>query len=236
MTWKKSTGDWKATVVKTGDYVAPTYPDSVYVVGAATTIGWPTSGPGENTKAAMHKLAGGGDNVGLYWKILYLEGGQGFKISNKNWTAPNLGFADVTSYDANGVTVTDNGGNLSVATSGIYTVVLDLRNSTKKVSIVAAKVYGMGDCFGGWTSDVPANLFTTNLTAKTLTSPATTAAGNTRMYVSHPWIASWWNSEFVVNGTAIEYRNDSGNDPTAISVTAGKVITLHFDDNTGSIN
>ncbi|HEY6914771.1 MAG TPA: SusF/SusE family outer membrane protein [Paludibacter sp.] len=233
MTWKKSTGKWTATAVKTGEYVPPTYPDNMYLVGEGTAYSW--DAPATKAAAVMHKLAGGGTNEGIFWKVLFIEGGKGFKISNANWTAPNLGFADVTSYDANGVAVTDNGGNMSVATSGIYTVVLDLRNSTKKVSIMNAKVYGIGDCFGGYTADVAGNLFTTDLTAKTLISPALPAAGNIRIYVSHPWIAAWWNSEFNVYGTEIQYRNNGG-DQTAVPGTAGKVITLHFDDNTGSIN
>lgn len=237
MTWKKSTGTWMARAVKTGDYVPPSYPDSLYVVGAATAIGWPVTGPGENKKAAMHKVAGGGTTVGLYWKVLSLQGGQGFKIANKNWTAPNLGFADAT-YDPKGVAVTDNSNNMSIATSGIYTVVIDLRNNKKIVSIMPAKVYGLGDCFGGFDAtnvDAPANLFITNLTTLTLTSPALKVAGNVRMYVSHPWIPAWWNSEFNIYGTAIQYRND-GNDQVPVPGKLGQKATLHFDDNTGSIN
>jgi len=231
LTWAKTTGKWTATVVKTGEYVPPSFPDKMYLVGDATAYGWdaPTK-----VAAEMHKVAGGGDNVGLYWKILFIETAKGFKISNNNWTAPNLGFADVTSFDAAGVAVSDNGGNMSVAVSGMYIVVLDLRNNTKKVSVAPAKVYGIGDCFGGYTEDVAANLFTTDLTAKTLTSPAIPAAANIRMYVNHAWIPSWWNSEFNVYGTEIQYRND-GNDQIAVPGTVGKKITLHFDDNTGSI-
>lgn len=232
MTWVKTTGHWTATVVKTGDYVPPTFPDMMYLVGDATAYGWdaPTT-----VAAEMHKVAGGGDNVGLYWKILFIETGKGFKISNNNWTAPNLGFADVTSFDADGVEVIDNGGNMSVAVSGMYTVVLDLRNDTKKVSVAPAMVYGIGDCFNGYTEDVAANLFTTDLTAKTLTSPALPASANIRIYVDHSWIAAWWNSEFNVYGTEIQYRNDGG-DQVTVPGTAGNIITLHFDDNTGSIN
>lgn len=233
MTWKKSTGKWTATVVKTGEYTPPTYPDNMYLVGAGTAYGW--DAPGTKVGADMHKLAGGGTNDGIYWKVLHLEGGQGFKISNANWTAPNLGFAEVTEFDTTGEAVTAADGNMSVANSGIYTVVLDLRNNTKKVSIKAAKVYGIGDCFGGYTKEIAANLFTTNLSAKTLISPALPAAGNIRMYVSHSWIPDWWHAEFNVYGTEIQYRNNGG-DQTSVPGTAGKIITLHFDDNTGSIN
>lgn len=235
MTWTKATGKWVATLVKTGDYTPPTYPDKMYLVGEATAYGWTEPGTGANPVIAeMHKIAGGGTNDGIFWKVLYIDGAKGFKLSAKNWGSPNLGFAEVTSFDANGVATTDLGGNISIATAGMYTIVLDLRNSTKKVSIVPAKVYGMGDCFGGWTSDVATNLFTVDNTAKTLVSPAISAVGNIRMYVSHPWIPAWWNAEFNVYGAEIQYRNDGG-DQTAVPGVVGKTVTLHFDDNTGSI-
>ncbi len=212
--------------------IPPTYPEVMYLVGDATAYGWDT--PGTKAAAEMHKIAGGGNNVGIYWKILYLEAGKGFKLSNANWGNTNLGFAEITEFDPNGVTVTESGGNMSIANSGMYTIVLDLRNKMKKLSVVPAKVYGIGDTFGGWDSNVATNLFTIDQTAKTLTSPVLSANGNIRMYASHAWIPDWWNAEFNVYGTTIEYRNDGG-DQAAVPGTAGQKVTLHFDDNTGSI-
>lgn len=230
--WTLESG-YAITMTKTGTVdPLPTFGD-MYIVGAATPYGWDE--PGTKAGAIMHKCAGGVPSEGLYWKICYITGGEGFKISAAGWKDPNLGFAGVTTFDASGVAVTDNGGNMSIATSGMYIVVLDLRNSTVKVSVKAAEVYGIGDAFGGWTAGVAANKFTVDNVAKTFTSPALPNAGNIRMYTAHAWITDWWHSEFVVNGTAIEYRNDSTNDPTAVAGTAGQVITLHFDDNTGTI-
>jgi hypothetical protein len=223
------------SVTKTGTVdPLPTYPDSMFVVGAATAIGWPTSGPGENKNAAMHNVPGGASFEGIFWKILSLKGGEGFKISNKNWGNVNLGFAQVTGFDADGVAVTDNSGNMQVAADGMYIVVLNLQNNEKHVSIRPAAVYGIGDAFGGYTMGVAANLFTIDNTAKTLTSPAVAVAGNLRSYVAHPWLGDWWHGEFVLDGTAIAYRNNGG-DPIAVPLTVGKVITYHFDDNTGTI-
>ncbi len=210
----------------------PTFPEEMFLVGAGTAYGWDEPGTVDN--AIMHKCAGGGESEGLFWKILYIEAGQGFKVSAAAWSSPNLGHGDVDEYDANGVEVTDNGGNMDIATSGMYMVVLDLRNDMTKVSVIAPEVYGMGDTFGGWDEDVAANLFTINNADKTLVSPATVADGNIRMYVNHEWIPAWWNAEFNVFGTAIEYRNDGG-DQEGVPTTTGQVATLHFDDNTGSI-
>jgi len=209
------------------------FPDNLYLVGSATAYGWDT--PGTKADANFHKLAGGDDNAGIYWKIAHLEGGQGFKISNTGWSEPNVGFGQVTEFDVNGVTVSDDGGNMKVVNSGMYTIVIDIRGGEIKVSVTEVKVYGMGDAFGGWDENSAANLFTVDNTAKTVTSPAIPADGNIRSYVDHEWIPGWWQAEFVPNSGVIHYRNDGG-DPPAIGATAGQVITYTFDDNTCELN
>jgi len=229
MTWSLEDGT-SATVTKTGEYTPPAYPEAVYLVGDATAYGWDT--PGTKEDAVFHKADGGSPTEGLFWKIAYIETGKGFKISEADWGTINLGHGDVDEYDANGVVVSDNGGNMSIAESGMYMIVLDLRNDTKKVSVIAPEVYGIGDAFGGWDEDAAANKFTVDNTAKTITSPALSADGNVRSYVHHEWIPDWWNAEFVPNAGVIEYRNNSGSDPSAIAGTTGQVITYMFDDNT----
>jgi hypothetical protein len=229
--WTLEDGN-SATVVKTGDYTPPAFPEAMYIVGAATAYGWDT--PGDKANAVMHKIAGGGNNDGIFWKICHLAGGEGFKLAAAGWGNPNLGHGDVTEYDANGVAVSSADGNMSVETSGMYMIVLDLRDDMKKVSIKAVEVYGIGDAFGSWDSQVAAYKFTVDNTEKTVTSPALSASANIRMYAYHAWIPAWWNAEFNVFSGVIEYRNDGG-DQAAVPGTAGQVITLHFDDNTGSI-
>jgi hypothetical protein len=233
MVWKLGE-PYTATLTKTGEVVLPTYPEAMFLVGAATAYGW--DAPGTTDEALMHKIAGGGPNEGVFWKIAHLQAGEGFKLAAENWADPNLGYAQVDEFDAAGVTVGEDGGNMTISESGMYIIVLDLREDMAKVSIKEAAVYGIGDAFGGWDAGVEANKFAIDNTAKTLTSPPLPADGNIRMYASHSWIPDWWNAEFVVVGTDIEYRNDSANDPTPVAGTAGQVITLHFDDNTGSIN
>ena len=225
---------FNATYVMLGPpIIPPTYPAKMYLVGDGTFYGWDS--PGSKASAEMHKVAGGGNNEGLYWKILYLEGGKGFKVSAANWGNPNLGHGEVTSFDPNGVEVSNSGGNMSIATSGIYTIVLDLRNDETKLSVSPTKVYGMGNTFGGWDKDKAANLFTTSTSnSKLLVSPALSVSDNIRMYVSHPWIPDWWQAEFNVYSGIIEYRNDGG-DQAGVAGTAGQVITLNFDENTGTI-
>lgn len=226
-----------ATLTKTGAAPEkPKYPEAMYLVGDATAYDW--TGPGDaahNGADLMHKIAGGTPNEdGIFWKILYLETGKGFKISAKGWADPNLGFGDVEEFDPNGVTVSDAGGNMGVAESGMYMVVVNLQDDMQKVSVMVPSVYGIGDAFGGWDSEMAAALYTVDNTAKTLISPATVADGNIRTYVDHAWITDWWNAEFVVISDVLEYRNDGG-DQAAVATTTGQVMTLSFDDNTGTI-
>jgi len=233
LTWELGK-DWVATAVKTGDgEPLPDYPEALYLVGAATAYGWDE--PGSTDEALMHKIAGGGDNNGIFWKIAHLAGGEGFKLSAAAWTAPNLGFAEISEFDAEGIEVLDVEGNMSVANSGMYILVLDLRNDMVKLSVKEAVVYGIGDAFGSWDEDVEAYKFTAGVSANSIVSPALNADGNVRMYADHPWIPAWWNAEFNVFEGKIEYRNDSSDDQAAVPGTAGQVVTLNFDDNTGTI-
>ncbi|MEZ4911998.1 MAG: SusF/SusE family outer membrane protein [Saprospiraceae bacterium] len=222
-----------ATMTKTGDYTPPAYPSEMYIVGDATPYGWDT--PGTKADGIMHKLAGGSPTEGIFWKICSLEGGKGFKVSAAEWKEPNLGHSNISEFDGEGVSVTaDGGGNLSVAESGMYIVVLNLRDNGKKLSVKPAEVYGIGDAFGSWDSGVEAYKFTANNTDKTFVSPAFVKDAAVRMYAAHSWIPDWWNAEFRVDGGKIDYRNDGG-DQAAVNGTAGQKVTLKFDDNTGSI-
>lgn len=211
----------------------PEFPEAMYIVGDATSYGWAT--PGDDAQAIMHKCAGGAPLEGVFWKICHLEGGLGFKVSDEGWGDYNYGYENIDEFDADGVTVSDLDGNMSIENNGMYMVVLDLRNETVKLSVKEAEVYGMGDTFGSWDEDVPGNLFTIDVAEKSLTSPAMVADGSIRMYAQHPWIQDWWNAEFNVFNGMIEYRNDGG-DQEAVAGTTGQVVTLWFDNNTGSID
>jgi hypothetical protein len=222
-----------ANFVRTGDGPPlAEYPEAMFLVGAATAYGW--DDPGTTDEALMHKLAGGGNNEGIFWKIAHLAANEGWKLAAENWGSPNLGFNEVDEFDAEGVEVTAVDGNMMVAESGMFMIVLNLRDDMVKVSVKPAEVYGIGDAFGGWDAGVEANKFTVDNEAKTITSPPLVADGNIRMYTAHAWIPDWWNAEFNVFEGKIEYRNDGGDQP-AVPGTTGQIITLMFDDNTGTI-
>jgi len=226
---KAFTGDIKKT--GEGDPL-PDYPEAMYLTGAATAYGW--AEPATEDDAIMHPLAGGAPSEGIFWKIAHLQGGEGFKLSAAAWSEPNLGYNEIDEYDTDGVAVGDQDGNMLVEESGMYIIVLNLRDDQIKLSIKPAAVYGIGDVFDGWDAGVEANKFTIDNDAKTLVSPALPSSGNIRMYADHSWIPDWWNAEFNVFDGQILYR-DAGGDQEAVPGEAGQVVTLHFDDNTGSI-
>lgn len=233
--WSLSKGI-SAEFNKTGNVEPlPEFPDVMYLVGSATAYGWTT--PGDADNAEFHKIEG---IDGIYWKIAHLQAGEGFKVSDKGWGKYNFGFGDITTFDPNGITPIDNGGNMGVTASGMYTIVIDIRDFGKskavKLSITEPQVYGIGDAFGGWDEDKAENKFTVDNANKNINSPALTGTGNIRTYVNHEWIPAWWNAEFIpLNGT-IKYRNNTGDIAESAPGTPGQIITYHFDDNTASIN
>lgn len=161
---------------------------------------------------------------GVFWCVNYFTAANGFKWApKKEWKDD---FSELASKS--GYTVAD--GNAFVPEDGLYMVYVDYPN--KKITIEPAKVYGMGDCFGGWDSDK--FLFTNS--GKT-TSIVTTGAGELRMYAGLPTGikgSDWWSREFIILNGKIAYRG-RGNDQERVKVEAGKTVTLDFKAGTGTI-
>ena len=175
---------------------------------------WASDGIVEMTPVHSHP--------GMFWCTRQFTAGKPFKFcAKKEWNGDftNLGEGDT------GFTVAD--GNCSVAETGLYTVVVDLKDS--KLIIAKAEVYGIGDTFGGW--DTAKYPFTVNEDGTVTIT--TTAAGNVRMYTAIPG-ADWWQAEYNVFDGKIEYRGEGG-DQSAVAVAAGAVVTLNFNAGTGTI-
>lgn len=235
MTWSADASGYGFTASLTDFSEVEPLPDYVdlFLVGSATAYGW--DNPGDNAEAIMHQCANSQD--GLYWKILYLIGGEGFKVSAANWGDPNLGFDQVTEFDAEGVTVSSADGNMSVAESGMYVIAADLRTEGEvKISVKPAEVYGIGVCFSddSWTGTTAFNYDEATKTFSYTTTAPSTETNKLRMYAKVPWNTDWWAAEFNIYDGKIEYRN-TGGDQAGVDVQADQLITLHFDDNTGSI-
>ncbi|NDP21697.1 MAG: SusF/SusE family outer membrane protein [Paludibacter sp.] len=227
--WTKDKG-MKITMMKTGIVVVAEYPANLYMIGSSIG-GWDWTG------AYIIKMNPVHSHPNAFWAIAYIDApatDPGFKFSPvKDWA----GDFGVTGTATNGV-YAKGGTNLTVATAGYYMVYVDLK--AEKISVTVPTVYGIGDAFGGYTKDVLANKFVVDNTAKTITSPATTAAGNLRMYATCPLsqldtpIADWWQMEFNVIAGKIEYRG-AGGDQAAVPVTVGKKAVLNFKTGVASI-
>lgn len=162
---------------------------------------------------------------GVFWCVNYFTANNGFKWAPKKEWGDD--FSELASKS--GYTVAD--GNAFVEADGLYMVYVDY--PAGKITIAPAKVYGMGDCFGGWDSDK--FLFTND--GKT-TSIVTTDEGELRMYAGLPTGITggtdWWTREFIVLDGKISYRGRGG-DQDRVVVKAGKTISLDFKAGKGVI-
>lgn len=161
---------------------------------------------------------------GCFWAIRYMTTATEFKFcALKEW---NGDFCTLPTTNEGFVTP----GNNKVEADGLYLIYVNVVDGIVKVQ--PAKVWGMGDVFGGW--DVEKYAF--NVAADGKASLATKAAGNLRMYASVPGVASgdWWQAEFNIYDGKIVYRGNGG-DQAAVAVGANQTVTLDFNAGTGSI-
>ncbi len=197
----------------------PTYPETLYMIGSEFG-GWDWNAA---TVAEMTPVNG---NPGKFWAVRYFaDPASGFK-----WNTVKAWGGDFFSL-GNDVGFTTADGNAFVAAAGFYIVVVDYTSNT--ITVEPAKVWGMGDCFGGWnTGQYP---FVADGNIMKITA---TAAGELRIY-THSAAAGipegdWWRMEFVILDGKIAYRGDGG-DQTRVPIAAGKVVTLDFNAGTGTI-
>jgi hypothetical protein len=93
-------------------------------------------------------------------------------------------------------------------------------------------VYGIGDCFGGWSEAMSGALFANADGKVSITVPT---AGELRMYAASSIATSdWWTREFIILDGKIAYRGNGG-EQTRVSVAAGAKVTLDFNTGTGVI-
>ncbi len=160
-----------------------------------------------------------------FWTIRYLlASGDGYKFNSSiGWDGKEFaGLTDNDGYTADG--------NAKVAEDGLYMIHIDLER--EKVHFEKARVYGMGDCFGGWTEGMETALFATEGETVTATLPA---SGNIRIYAASDIADSdWWSREFIFFDGKIAYRG-AGGDQAAVAGTAGQKITLNFNEGTATV-
>ena len=227
--WSKDKG-MEFSMVKTGTVVVAEYPENLYINGADFGgTGWDWASAGIVTMNPVHT------HPHAFWAIVYLSADAGFKFApGKAWVG-EFGKAGTATDGVYG----KGGDDIKVATAGYYMVYVDLK--AEKISVTAPTVYLIGDAINSvWDYAAPAGLFTVDNTAKTITSPAVLKAGNVRMYATCPLSqldtpkADWWQMEFNVINSKIEYRGKGG-DQAAVPVTVGQKAVLNFSTGVGSI-
>ena len=199
-----------------GEGDAPELPETMNIIGTAVG-GW------DWAVNAVEMIPVNGKS-GQFWAIRYIEANQGFKFcAQKAWSGDfsklgeNTGFA----YDTDG--------NCIVETSGVYMIYVDVEND--KTCIEPAKVYGIGDCFGGWAADPVAFEIDGDKVVGT-----TTGDGEIRLYADSSIATSdWWTREFVFFDGKIAYRGNGG-DQERVNVAAGTKVILDFNAGTATLN
>mgnify|MGYP002623077956 FL=1 len=201
----------------TGEGEAPALPQTMYIIGDGVG-GWDWAA---DYIVDMTPVNG---KLGQFWAIRNIEAGKGFKFcSVKEWKGDFTGLGEDTGY-------TVDGGNCYVAETGVYMIYVDVEN--KKVCVEPAKVYGIGDCFGGWSVEMSGALFANADGKVSITVPS---AGELRMYAASSIATSdWWTREFIILDGQIVYRGNGG-DQERVSVAAGAKVTLDFNAGTGVI-
>ena len=202
-------------VTVTPHYIPAAYPSELFMIGKDFgDWSW-----GSEDVAEMIPVHG---NEGNFWCIRYITAGNGFKWNSKReWGGDFFSIGEDLGF-------TTDDGNAFVAQDGLYMVFVDYIN--KRISVEPAKVYGMGDCFGGW--DTGKYPFTVDGRMMKIT---TAAAGEIRMYAMSdiaPVGGDWWRMEFVPINGVIAYRAD-GDDQERVTVQAGKEVVLDFNAGTG---
>ncbi|MGL5937909.1 MAG: SusF/SusE family outer membrane protein [Phocaeicola sp.] len=177
---------------------------------------------------------------GAFWKLIYIEGGQGLKFNQeKDWTGA-FGFDDTKLIDHATAGLSKNeDNNIIVANSGWYLIVVRSAMNGNKVQYTVEfnepAVYLFGEAAGGkWEKDE----------AWKFTIP-TTADG---FFVSPPFAANtdgiratvvvdgfeWWKSEFMLFNGKIEYRGNGG-DQDKVAGVKDQRLYFNFTDGTGKI-
>lgn len=188
-----------------GAQTNPEIPTSMYIIGDFS--GW-----------TFVKMTPVHSHEGMFWCTLYMEQDAQFKFSpGEGWIGKDFGTEDGNIVDHNG----------QVTDAGLYTFVVDMVN--RKVSVTAAKIYGIGEAFGSWEED----RYPFTINSDGTVSITTNSVGELRMYTDIANV-DWWQAEYMIYDGKIVYRGSDG-DQERVSVDAGMTITLNFNAGTGEI-
>ncbi|PKQ61124.1 hypothetical protein BZG02_16910 [Labilibaculum filiforme] len=205
-----------------------TYPTNLYINGSFVP-GWNWSDDAVLEMIPVHS------NPHLFWRIAWFDADSELKFNSvRDWNGTEFGESGGTA-DANGVW-NKGGSNIPSGAEGYKMIVVNLFTNT--IQITDPVIYAQGSAFGNWNGGE--FLFTPDATdAKVLTSPATVADDNARMYVTATSLTNtegnsvdWWQAEFSVLSGQIEYRG-AGNDLAGAPILTDQKVKLNFTTGTG---
>ena len=209
---------------------AVNFPEHLYMIGSEFGgWDWNSDGVVEMTPVVYQPDWGDGCNQSeaQFWTVRHFTAGEGFKFcSQRAWNG------DFWGLDTNDGFV-ESGGNCTVTESGFYLVHVDLKRSI--VHVEPARVFGIGPCFGGYTTAMDEALFKAD--GKKLKATVQTG-GELRMYVESAIANSdWWTREFIILDGKIDYRGDDEGqgDQARVNVLQNQVVVLDFNAGTGEI-
>lgn len=208
-------------------FVNPNIPENLYMVGADFGgWNWENEGVVELVPVVYNPAWGVSNTEGQFWTIRYLTAGNGVKFNgNRAWDGKEFG-----SLAQNDGFTNDKDGNVVVDESGLYMIHIDLSNGI--LHLEPARVYGIGNCFGGWDEAMEGALFQHDGKKMKITVPA---GGEIRMYAASEIATSdWWTREFVFFDGKIAYRGNAG-DQDRVKVLAEQEIVLDFNAGTASL-
>ena len=208
-------------------FVNANLPETLYMVG--TDFGnwdWASEDVVELVPVVYNPAWNVTTTEGQFWTIRYLTAGNGVKFNgNRAWDGQQFG-----SLAQNDGFTNDKDGNVVVAESGLYMIHIDMVNGI--LHLEPARVYGIGDCFGGWTEGMEDALFQHDGKKMKITVPN---GGEIRMYAASEISTSdWWTREFVFFDGKIAYRGNAG-DQDRVRVFKDKVVTLDFNAGTATV-
>lgn len=180
---------------------------------------------------SMTPVGGGKEQEEHFWCIRYIKAKNdkdeklGFKWAlGKDWDK----FASFEKLETSEGFTTD-GGNAFVEKDGLYMIYVNYAD--KLIKIEPAQVFGTGDAFSGTWGDKK-HPFTINGDKMSIT---VLENKDLRMYAAtSAKSGDWWTREFQIFNGKIDYRG-AGGDQNAVPVTAGQVVTLDFNNGTGTI-
>ncbi len=218
--WEPGQENFTVSMVKTGDAVIADYPEELWLRGGAIT-GSDDTGWNADYSIRMAKVPG---NSHLFWNIVYLHEGMGFKFDPTNTWNGDFGATGAASAIEDGVEYGKGGDNITVpAATGYYVISVDLKE--EKIAVVSeVKIYLTGDDqVGSWGTASPEYMFT-NL-GEEFESPEL-KAGALRMFAEAPYVSDWWQREFHIIDGKIAHREDV--ELTPAQATAGQKAYLNF--------